>query len=98
LRAKSAVCVWVLQHVLFPEEQAIIPLACCLDPGACLLVVNKKARYVPAKDSEDNDKEIWCSDAVSVPELLLKYFDLIDEVPMPENLATDAFVSLYMKR
>jgi SAM-dependent methyltransferase len=91
LRCGGAVCVWVLQHVVNPDE-VIGDLSNALCSRAPLYVLNLSTRCVPTDAG-------WFDDGVHVDRLLDQSFKFVREIELPPELAAlGAYFRLYEKR
>jgi len=91
LRCDGAVCAWVLQHVVRPEE-VIVDLVNALSNHARVYVLNLLTRCVPTDAG-------WVDDGIEVHRLLDLHFKFVRDIPVPPELsALGTYFRLYEKR
>lgn len=99
---RGAVACWVLQHIPGRHlEEALAEIARLLAPMAPFLVINRTNRAVPVshKSADGHTTHGWADDGADVSRLLLRWFFLSDEEPMPVHLCEEgAYRRLYVRK
>jgi cyclopropane fatty-acyl-phospholipid synthase-like methyltransferase len=95
---RSAIAVWVLQHIPPPHLEAILAdLYRLMPPDGVLLLVNRWRRVVPVVTPAGLHG--WLDDGYDVSGALLKYFDLVSHETMPLTLCSEgAYLRRYRRK
>jgi len=96
LRFDAAICVWVLQHCLNPDED-VARIHRAMAPGGAVFVLNMPKRAVPAIRSSGADEQfIWAHDGIDVAAQLTSAFLLVaDGSPEPDRAPNMADAGAY---
>jgi SAM-dependent methyltransferase len=99
---RSAVACWVLQHIPGQQlEEVIAEIARLLAPMSPFLLVNRTNRAIPVsyKNADGHTTHGWADDGRNLDRLLLGWFFLSDEEPMPTHLCEEgAYRRLYVRK